>query len=606
MNSDRKANQPKSIYNLKKIVFILFVFCLFPLSIFGQEIDIAPYIKAWKTKDKTQTRRFENTKAFFTGVNPREIPFSEKHLQVVGAGKKYLQKNPDERIAIRLLMYEIWVSIKSKNKVDEEIKERFFEAIPIAYQLNDQQLLSEMFILYARFNRSSPEYIIYNTKALRIQEEIGSEYFQGYCAMLFRLCSALYDANNFAESIIYGEKYIACRGVPQRKEEAEGYIYVLDIMGANHFKLKAYDEAYEYYQKLLDVLENGNNYNERFHARWQGITKSSIGSILFEQGKTEESTPYLQSALKIALEENIWNTAASSQNILAETDYSNGDYKTALKKWKEAYSWVLKSKMARKEYLLQLKYRISDNISKAYYKLNHIDSTFYYLKKARQEQLLYEKGVNERNFDLITTNLNFEEATHKLEGSRQRLENERTLRNGILAGVILLGIISLLIIRQRQLQVKYRHRILMQEKEAAEQRASEARKNIAVFKKNIAEKEQLIEALRHSVQSSAEDLNEKFSTYVLLTEEEWLRFKDEFSRAYPMFLAEFRKILDSPTPAEERLCCLISLNLSNAQIAAMLGIGTDSVARSKRRLKNRITLPEDVSLEEYICKLHIL
>ena len=607
MNSDNiKYKFSNRRYNPNKtgLYVLLFIFCLLSCQGFGQEVDIAPYIKAWKTKDKTQTLRLDETKVFFTGVRSWQISFSEKHLQVIEAAKKYLQKNPDERVAIRLLMYEIWVNLRSIDKVEEETIERLKNAIPVAYQLNDQQLLSELLALYATFNRSGPEYIIYTTKAIRIQEEIGPEYFPTYCGVLFRLCNALYHANNFSESIVYGEKYLVCRSDPQKIVPTDGYIYILDIMGASHFNLKAYDKAYDYYQKLLDTLENENDYNERFRTRWQGIAKASIGSILFEQGKTEQSIPYLQTALELVLEQKVWNTASGTQNTLAKIDYNNGNYKTALKKWKQAYSWALKSKMPTEPVRL-LKYRISGNIADAYYKLNNIDSTFHYLNEAQHEQLLYEKGISERNFDLINANLNFEEATNKLEVSRQRLESEKLLRNGILAGIILLGIISLLVIRQRQTRTKYRHRMLVQEKKTAEERAEEARKSIEIFKKNIAEKERLIETLRHD--TDTEPLNtEKLSEYILVTEEEWLKFKDDFSRAYPGFLPELRKIIDNPTPAEERLSCLISLNLSNVQMAGMLGISTDSVARSKRRLKNRVTVPENISLEEYICKLHTM
>lgn len=589
---------------MNRTIPISVLFCLCMALSFGRDqIDITPYINAWKTKDKTQTIRFEETLVFFTGVPPREAPFSEKHLQVIEAAEKYLKSNPDKRISAKLLLYKLMAQRTAEGITEEH----FLKAISDAYELHDRHLLSELYREYARYKRPGPEFIIYAAKAVKIQEEIGAEYFPYYCTLLFDMLATLHHSNEFEKSIAYGEKLIECGGdrvtLPMRN------VYIMDIMGANYYKLGDYDKAYYYNKKILDTLKNGDQFEDSFRFTWEGIAKASIGQILFAQDKAGQSIPYLQSALDITLEAGIWNTAASAQHVLAKIAYNNGAYETALQKWKEAYGWILKSTMAIQEPLKLLKYQISGSIADAYYKLNNIDSAFYYQERAHEEQLVYEKSISERNFELITANLNFEEARNNLEISHQRLKTEKTLRNGILAGTVLLGIISLLVLNQRRLRTAYKHRMLVQEKALAEERAEEARKNIALFKKNMAEKERLIETLRNNTEQEKQhtkDIQEKLLGYALVTEEEWLKFKDDFAKAYPVFLSGLRKIIDAPSPAEERLSCLISLNLSNAQIAGMLGIGTDSVARSKRRLKNRIALPDHVSLEEYICNLHNL
>lgn len=183
---------------------------------------------------------------------------------------------------------------------------------------------------------------------------------------------------------------------------------------------------------------------------------------------------------------------------------------------------------------------------------------------------------------------------------------KKNLRNGILASIALLSIIALLILNQRRWKIHYKQQVLIQERIRAEERAAEAQRNIGIFKQKVIEKENLIKNLKNtkSQEKDREILREKLFDYALITEEEWLKFKDDFIEAYPSFLPNLRKVLPAPTPAEERLACLVSLNLTNTQIAGMLGIGTASVARSKRRLKSRIDPPEDRPLEEYIRNLH--
>jgi hypothetical protein len=53
----------------------------------------------------------------------------------------------------------------------------------------------------------------------------------------------------------------------------------------------------------------------------------------------------------------------------------------------------------------------------------------------------------------------------------------------------------------------------------------------------------------------------------------------------------------------ERLAALIFLQLNNYQIANALGIGKESVARSKRRLRTILKLAADESLEDHVKTL---
>ncbi len=93
---------------------------------------------------------------------------------------------------------------------------------------------------------------------------------------------------------------------------------------------------------------------------------------------------------------------------------------------------------------------------------------------------------------------------------------------------------------------------------------------------------------------------ERLSQFVLVSEEEWERFRTEFSNAYPEFFTQLRQRLSQITPAEERLSVLIYLRINNYQMAKMLGIERDSVFRARRRLSKRLDLPENISLDDYL------
>ncbi|MCH5682811.1 hypothetical protein LWM68_00030 [Niabella sp. W65] len=67
-----------------------------------------------------------------------------------------------------------------------------------------------------------------------------------------------------------------------------------------------------------------------------------------------------------------------------------------------------------------------------------------------------------------------------------------------------------------------------------------------------------------------------------------------------MFFQQLRERCEGLTPAMERLAALIFLQLNNYQIANALGIGKESVARSKRRLRTILKLAADESLEDHV------
>ena len=100
-----------------------------------------------------------------------------------------------------------------------------------------------------------------------------------------------------------------------------------------------------------------------------------------------------------------------------------------------------------------------------------------------------------------------------------------------------------------------------------------------------------------------EQLNESLLQYTLVTDTEWEKFRLEFSKAYPDFLPSLQQILPAINPAEERLATLLCLKLTSNQIANTLGIGKESVGRSKRRLKQRLNLETGAKLEDFIYGL---
>ncbi len=89
----------------------------------------------------------------------------------------------------------------------------------------------------------------------------------------------------------------------------------------------------------------------------------------------------------------------------------------------------------------------------------------------------------------------------------------------------------------------------------------------------------------------------------ILTEQDWNTFKQMFERSYPNYLHRLRTAFPDITSAEERLSLLLKINLHRHEIAAMLGVSDSTVKKGRARLRRRLALSEDQSLEAFLQEL---
>lgn len=138
------------------------------------------------------------------------------------------------------------------------------------------------------------------------------------------------------------------------------------------------------------------------------------------------------------------------------------------------------------------------------------------------------------------------------------------------------------------------------------------KQQLEVYKQNLMEKSEMIsritqelEILKGKFLPEPEQIR-KFNNilhFSILTDEDWERFKKTFQEVYPNFFAALRYRFPAITASELRLSALIKMNLSLKEAAAMLGISADSVKKSRYRLKKRLGLVDEASLEEFVRNL---
>ncbi|MEO7990562.1 MAG: hypothetical protein ABI663_13535 [Chryseolinea sp.] len=133
-----------------------------------------------------------------------------------------------------------------------------------------------------------------------------------------------------------------------------------------------------------------------------------------------------------------------------------------------------------------------------------------------------------------------------------------------------------------------------------------------IYSQSLMEKSELINHLNEEIEllkklpTPNHEQVEKFSKVLhstILTNEDWEKYKKIFEEVYPNFFASLRYRFPDITASELRLAALIKMNLSLREAADTLGISAESVKKSRYRLKKKIAIGEDDSLEEFIRSL---
>ncbi len=189
-------------------------------------------------------------------------------------------------------------------------------------------------------------------------------------------------------------------------------------------------------------------------------------------------------------------------------------------------------------------------------------------------------------------NAQFTELQTIYETERMEVENAKLAsridkqRFYILIIITLLLVFVIFALQQRN-RLTLRNQLLEAEKLRAEQTLHD-------FTQSLREKTDALERLKAYIDNNQLSSEEKenilaqLSNANILTEEQWRNFREKFESVYIGFFKQFSQNVPDATEAEKRLAALVKLNLTNSEIASMLGISPESVYKSRYRLKKKL------------------
>jgi len=356
---------------------------------------------------------------------------------------------------------------------------------------------------------------------------------------------------------------------------------LLHMLGNAYLQKGDYATALRYSQEAFRAVR-GNNPSQ------YSKLESGLAEIYFYLGRLDSAEILYQRA--IVIESPTSSTAIFTRNRLSDIYAQRGNFKAA-------YDALLTAKKMREKV-----YNIE--------KIQEVGAA-----KAELELELAQHHFTER------------ETAHQLDRQRNLI--------AVLLLLLLLGFALTLFYRQRS-----RRRILEQENQLLEQD-----KEILAQAKQLAEaNEQLrIQELKHSqatLQSTQAELDttarlltlktqliedlelrlhqehlapiqasppgsagdHKLPHMRILTEKDWVRFREWFDQQMPGFFQHLRNQYMELTAAEIRLFLLIKLKFDTLEISEALGISKESVWRSRHRLSKKLGLVETGNLDGFVVQ----
>lgn len=197
----------------------------------------------------------------------------------------------------------------------------------------------------------------------------------------------------------------------------------------------------------------------------------------------------------------------------------------------------------------------------------------------------------------------------RIQALQREQELQRTRGIAGLTALVLVGLVGGLVARRRWLKVQERRRMAEAELDTARRvltaRDAELREHLLAIAEQAAEIQRMKDALADLPEKRPVEEGEvaELLEHKILTEDDWVAFKDRFSGIYPDFFARIRSLGLALTEGEVRYMVLLRLGLTPKDMAELLGISPQSARVGKLRLRKKLATAGHPSVEDLLERL---
>lgn len=363
-------------------------------------------------------------------------------------------------------------------------------------------------------------------------------------------------------------------------------VQIANTLGLCYQKLKAYDSSNYYFKLAYDNADNNNSIKRA----WLGISSGNLGYNYYLQGAYDKAEPLLQTDVEIAIEYKDWGLAVGSLTPLGAIALQQHDITKAEKCLAQAKLFTELSGQYKRYELLY------PQLSKLEAAKGNNKMAAVYLDSA-----LIVKDSIARKFNALQMTRALQKAElEQHNAALAKLENEKQTdiyeRNFLMLGLLLLVIIIVVVYKQQTQRIQIKQEALVK----SEEQLASATQQLNIFTKKIHENNILLETLQSQTSNINNEVLKQLQQSTILTDDEWDSFRKAFESVHKGFLLRLKDKLPELSPAETRFMVLSKLKLSNKEMAATLGVGTDAIRQYRSRIRKKLNLTEESGLEDLI------
>ncbi|MCF6361420.1 MAG: tetratricopeptide repeat protein [Cyclobacteriaceae bacterium] len=356
---------------------------------------------------------------------------------------------------------------------------------------------------------------------------------------------------------------------------------------------KSYDSAIFYYRKALKTSLDTKSLALR------SSIFSSLASLYNEVGVLNKANAYLLKAKQLAnglILLDIYLELSKNHQARQQTDSSlyYASKCIALGEQRGSKQHILEATAIKME---------------AFEHLQHYDSAFLYAKRAKQLSELIYNDKKDKRFNNLRVQLGLLEKEKEIEALKLVRYQDKVRTFRIIGGIAIILILVFVLLLISRIKHKKKQKLL--EQQLAKSKHKLSSQTLSMIHRNNAfeEIELKLMDVRSRCNGNADPGLQKIQQTINLNkslDSDWDNFSNYFSELHGNFL----KHLSSPNYAlsdyELRLCALIKLKLTNKEIATILNIEHNSVKMAKYRLKKKLGINENESMDDFITGTRLI
>jgi tetratricopeptide (TPR) repeat protein len=575
------------------LLFILFVLLQTNLPAFAQNrsLPLAEWVKSLDADDDTLNKNFNEIVNILQRTDTAIVFPTLNELEKKGASK-----GPYFQVRIKHLRATMLWKIRDKAAKDSIIQ-LMKSALQQAYAINDEYLIATVSWWYGEtmfFCNQIELSTMYCLNAVEILDKKGitaeSHQYQ-FLGELFYLTRDLDKGIYYIRRSIKNEKDTS-------HDARINTMSRWNTIALCWRKIGNYDSAFHYYDVAMQMANALNS------EVWKGIISGNKGYTYFLQKKYDIAKPLLEFDYRSSKQHDEIANAAHSLQMIARINLMQGKKDSALLQVKEALRMLQQQPQPLPHFLQDVYYATAD----VYRVLGNSDSFYHYSQLYNNLHDSIERSVANSRLEIARLRLDNQSNVSEIRDLQKEKDAETQERNYIIAAIVFVAIVGLLILNRQRLKSRFQRQLAFQQKVAAEKELTAAKEQLDMFTQSIIEKARVIEQLEQQVATKPltdeqQQLASELSRQTILTEEDWEKFKTLFEKIYPGFFLKLKEMVPDITVAERRMAALIRLHLNTKQMAAMLGISTDSVYKIRQRLRKRLQLDDELATETYLTKI---